>query len=434
MTPRGTAGAKKAPAARGRAASKSLSKGAALRDISDFKRALDLIVVGGGPAGLMAGLLFARAGCTVQVLEKHTDFFHDFRGDTVHPSTMEILDQLGMLQRFLERPHHKLHKAQFRLAGRVWTIGDLSRLRVVAPYAAIMPQWDFLDFVRTEASVFPGFRLAMKSAVESYLEENGHVVGVRLADGRELRARLVIAADGRHSLVRRILPLEKVAVPIDVFWFNVPHTVSGGEALLGSIERERILIMIDRGDHWQCALIISKGSAEELKAGGIEPIRRAIHTTAPHLDLSNLKKVDDLALLTVTIDRLTGWSKPGLLAIGDAAHAMSPVGGIGINLAIQDAVATANYLAGPLARGESVDGLLHKIQQRRLFPTRLVQFMQRLGQDRVFAPVLRPGEPITKAPWLVRFIDRHPVLQDITAHFVGLGVRRERVRSPNAYA
>jgi 2-polyprenyl-6-methoxyphenol hydroxylase-like FAD-dependent oxidoreductase len=395
---------------------------------------LDLIVVGGGPAGMLTGLLFARADCKVQVLEKHADFFRDFRGDTVHPSTMEILHQLGMLQRFLQRPHHKLHKAQFRLAGRIWTIGDLSRLHVVAPFAAIMPQWDFLDFVRTEAQAFPGFSLAMKSPVESYLEESGRVVGVRLGDGREIRARLVIAADGRHSIVRHLLPLEKLAVPIDVFWFNVPHDEGGGEALLGSIERERILIMIDRGDHWQCALIISKGSAEELKAGGIEPIRQAINTTAPNLDLTNLKKVDDLALLSVTIDRLTTWSKPGLLAIGDAAHAMSPVGGIGINLAIQDAVAAANFIAGPLARGEDVDPLLHKIQQRRLFPTRVVQFMQRLGQDKVFAPVLKPGKPITEAPWLVKLIDRHPVLQGIPAHFVGLGVRRERVRSPNAYA
>ena len=393
----------------------------------------DAIVVGGGPAGMMTGLLFARAGCRVLVLEKHPDFFHDFRGDTVHPSTMEILDQLGMLGRFLKRPHHKLHKAQFRLAGRVWTIGDLSRLRVVAPYAAIMPQWDFLDFVRSEAQAFSGFNLAMKSPVEGYVEEGGRVVGVRLADGRELRARLVIAADGRHSIVRRVLPLQSLAVPIDVFWFNVPHDDIGGEALLGSIERERILIMIDRGDHWQCALIISKGSAEELMAGGIEPIRQAIHTTAPGLDLSSLR-VDDLALLSVTIDRLTKWSKPGLLAIGDAAHAMSPVGGIGINLAIQDAVAAANALAGPLARGDDVDRLLHKIQRRRLFPTRVVQFMQRLGQDKVFAPVLLPGAPITEVPWLVKLIDRHPVLQGIPAHFVGLGVRRERVRSPNAYA
>jgi len=273
----------------------------------------------------------------------------------------------------------------------------------------------------------------MKSPVESNVEQDGRVVGVRLGEGRELRARLVIAADGRHSIVRRVLPLQSLAVPIDVFWFNVPHGDRGGEALLGSIERERILIMIDRGDHWQCALVISKGSAEELKAGGIEPIRKAIRTTAPELDLSNLK-VEDLALLSVTIDRLTHWSKPGLLAIGDAAHAMSPVGGIGINLAIQDAVAAANVLAGPLARGEDVDPLMHKIQQRRQFPTRVVQFMQKLGQDRVFAPVLKPGEPITEAPWLVKLIDRVPLLQGIPAHFVGLGVRRERVRSPNAYA
>jgi len=393
---------------------------------------LDLIVAGGGPAGMMAGLLFARAGCRVQVLEKHPDFFHDFRGDTVHPSTMEILDQLGMLERFLECPHHKLHKAQFRLAGRLWTIGDLSRLRTVAPYGVILPQWDFLDFLRREAEAFPGFRLAMRSPVDAYVEEQGRVVGVRLTDGSVLRAPLTIAADGRWSLVRRLLPLESLAVPIDVFWFNVPKTEPGGDALRGSIERERVLVMIDRGDHWQCALLISKGSAEELKAGGIEPIRKAIRTTAPELDLSALRKVDDLHLLNVSLDRLSSWSKPGLLAIGDAAHAMSPIGGIGISLAIQDAVAAANLLAGPLAAGEGVDRLLPGVEKRRLFPTRVAQFVQRMAQDRIFAPILRPGEPIRNVPLAIRLIDRTPLLQDIPAHFVGLGVRRERVRSPVA--
>jgi len=393
---------------------------------------LDLIIVGGGPAGMMAGLLFARAGCRVQVLEKHADFFHDFRGDTVHPSTMEILHQLGMLDRFLDCRHHRLHKAQFRLAGRLWTIGDLSRLDTVAPFAAIMPQWDFLDFLRREAASFPGFRLAMTSRVERYVEEDGKVVGVRLAGGEELRASLTLAADGRHSFVRKVLPLESLGVPIDVFWFNVPKTDPGGDALRGSIERERVLVMIDRNDHWQCALLISKGSSEELKAGGIEPIKKAILTTAPETDLSGLTKVDDLALLSVTLDRLTQWWKPGLLAIGDAAHAMSPIGGIGINLAIQDAVAAANVLAGPLAGGRPVDRLLNQVQERRLLPTRLVQFAQKLLQDKIFAPVLQPGEPIREVPFAVRLMDRLPLLQDFPAHFVGLGVRRERVRSPSA--
>jgi 2-polyprenyl-6-methoxyphenol hydroxylase-like FAD-dependent oxidoreductase len=393
---------------------------------------LDLIIAGGGPAGMMAGLLFARAGCRVKVLEKHPDFFHDFRGDTVHPSTMEILDQLGMLERFLQCPHHKLQKAQFRLAGRMWTIGDLSRLPTVAPYGVILPQWDFLDFLRREAEAFPGFRLAMSSPVAEFVEEQGRVVGVCLADGNALRAPLTIAADGRWSLVRKLLPLESLAVPIDVFWFNVPKTEPGGDALRGSIERERVLVMIDRGDHWQCALLISKGSAAELKAGGIEPIRKAIATTAPELDLSALRKVDDLHLLNVTLDRLRCWSKPGLLAIGDAAHAMSPIGGIGISLAIQDAVAAANLLAQPLASGKAVDRLLSKVEKRRLYPTRVAQFVQRMAQDHIFAPVLQPGEPIRDVPLAVRLIDRTPLLQDIPARFVGLGVRRERVRSPAA--
>jgi len=379
---------------------------------------------------MMTGLLFARAGCRVQVFEKHADFLHDFRGDTVHPSTMEILDELGMLDRLLECPHHKLHKAQFRLAGDVWTIGDLSRLRTVAPFATIIPQWDFLHFLRREAEAHPGFGLRIKSPVESFIEEGGRVVGVRLGDQSEHYARLVIATDGRHSLVRKVLPLEDLAVPIDVFWFNIRKTEPGGDALRGSIERERVLVMIDRGDHWQCALLISKGTAEELKAGGIEPIKAAIRAAAPELNLSGLEKVDDLHLLTVTLDRLTRWSKPGLLAIGDAAHAMSPIGGIGISLAVQDAVAAANVLAEALASGSNVDPLLRKVQKRRMLPTRIVQYVQKLAQDRIFAPVLQPGRPINDVHWAVRLIDRTPLLQDIPAHFVGLGVRRERVRSP----
>jgi 2-polyprenyl-6-methoxyphenol hydroxylase-like FAD-dependent oxidoreductase len=392
---------------------------------------LDLIVVGGGPAGMMAGLLFARAGCRVKVLEKHADFFRDFRGDTVHPSTMEILDQLGMLQRFLKRPHSELRGAELELAGRTWKIGDLTRLNTPAPFIAMMPQWDFLDFLRDEAAVFPGFSLDMEAPVENFLQDRNRVAGVRLRDGRELKARLTIAADGRDSLVRQLhmLPVEVLGAPMDVFWFRVAKK-PGGDRLRGSFERGRLLVLIDRGDYWQCALVIPKGAAEKLKARGIGPIRDAVHAAAPDVDLKDLDDVDDLKLLSVALDRLTTWYRPGLLAIGDAAHAMSPIGGIGINLAIQDAVAAANALARPLARGEDVDPLLHKVQDRRMFPTRVIQRAQKLAQDNIIGRLLEPGEPIRKAPLLIRLLDRFELLQRIPGRLIGLGVRRERVRSP----
>ena len=384
----------------------------------------------------MAGLLFARAGCRVTVLEKHADFFRDFRGDTVHPSTMEILHQLGLLEKFLQRPHSRVDRAEIRLAGRDWTIGDLSHLDTPAPFIAFMPQWEFLDFLRQAASIYPGFKLKMQAEVAGFIEDAGAVVGVRLADGRELLAPLTIAADGRSSIVRRtgMLEVETLGAPMDILWFKVGKTRAGGGALRGSFERGRLAVLIDRGDYWQCALVIPKGGANQLKARGIGHVRALIAGAAPDLDLGEIDAWEDFHLLSVSLDRLKRWHRPGLLAIGDAAHAMSPIGGIGINLAIQDAVAAANALAEPLSRRTDVNGLLEQVQARRLFPTRMIQAGQKAAQDNVIGRLLQPGPPIARAPLPVRLLGRFPLLRRIPGRIVGLGVRRERVRSPDAYA
>jgi 2-polyprenyl-6-methoxyphenol hydroxylase-like FAD-dependent oxidoreductase len=394
----------------------------------------DLIVVGGGPAGVMTALLFARAGCTVRVLEKHADFFRDFRGDTVHPSTMEILDQLGLLKRFLERPHNRLDRGEFRIAGKDWLVAELSQLDTPAPFIAMMPQWDFLDFLRDEAAVYPGFDLRMSSPVAGFVEKDGAIRGVQMEDGTEVRARLVIAADGRSSLIRehKVLPVTVLGAPMDVLWFRLAKHEASDGALRGTFGGNRILVLIDRGDYWQCAFVIRKGTADAIEAHGIENIRAAVAQAAPELDLSELDSVDDLHLLSVSLDRLTRWHCPGLLAIGDAAHAMSPIGGIGINLAVQDAVAAANALAGPLAAGADVNRLLRKVQDRRMLPTRIVQGAQKLAQDRFIGKLLQPGAEVEKAPMFVRVLQRAPLLRRLTGRAVGLGVRRERVRSPDA--
>lgn len=382
---------------------------------------------------MLAGLLFARAGVPVRVLEKHADFFRDFRGDTIHPSTMEILGQLGMLGRFLARPHQRLTSAQVRVAGRYWTIGDLAHLRTPAPFIAMMPQWDFLDFLRNEAAAFPSFSLEMSAAATGFTEGQGCTTGITLADGRNLTADLVIAADGRSSIARVLLPLETLDAPMDVFWFRIDKANNPGSGLRASVDGRRMVVLIDRASYWQVAYLIPKGGAEPVKAKGDEWIAAEVAAAFPDLIFppGALKSIDDLHLLTVALDRLTCWHCPGLLAIGDAAHAMSPIGGIGINLAIQDAVAAANILAGPMARGEPVDGLLDKVQARRLFPTRFVQFAQKLAQDAIIGRVLG-GAPITRAPLAIRLLDRYPLLRRIPGRLIGLGIRRERVTSGTA--
>jgi 2-polyprenyl-6-methoxyphenol hydroxylase-like FAD-dependent oxidoreductase len=394
----------------------------------------DLLIVGGGPAGMMAGLLFARAGVRVLVLEKHADFFRDFRGDTVHPSTMEILSELGMLERFLQRPHHRITGAQIDFNGRLLTIGDLSHLRMPAPFIAMMPQWDFLDFLRDEAAAYPGFSLRMEAEVVGVTETDGRVAGVRLANGETLSARLVLMCDGRSSLARQLLPLENLGAPIDVFWFAVPK-ITTGNALRGSVRGYRLIVLIDRGDYWQCAFVIAKGGAEAIKARGIAAFREDVRTAAPDLPPLDeaLPDWDAVRLLSVALDRLTRWSRPGLLAIGDAAHAMSPVGGIGINLAIQDAVAAANILAGPMARGEPVEPLLERVQQRRMFPTRMVQGAQRQAHERVLRPLIEGRRSVPARPPLpLRLLNRFPLLRRIPGYFIGHGIQQEHVRSPVA--
>lgn len=381
----------------------------------------------------MAGLLFARSGVSVRVLEKHADFFRDFRGDTVHPSTMEILDELGLLGRFLQRPHDRVDGAVVRVAGRDYSVGDLSHLASPAPFIAMMPQWEFLDFLRDEAEAYPGFALEMNAAVSGFVEEGGRIAGVRLSSGRAIRSgKLVLMADGRSSLVRKqgLLPVRQLGAPMDIFWFRLEKADNPGDKLRGAIDTGRMAVLIDRRTYWQAAFIIPKGAGEGLKARGIEWLRGEMQALFPEIDLSSkLTSTDELHLLSVALDRLETWHRPGLLAIGDAAHAMSPIGGIGINLAIQDAVAAANFLAGPLARGEDVDRLLPSVQKRRAFPTRVIQAGQKAAQDNVIGAVLS-GKPINRAPLAVRLLDRFPLLRRIPGRIIGQGVRRERVRSP----
>ena len=397
----------------------------------------DVLILGGGPAGMMAGLLFARAGVATLVLEKHADFLRDFRGDTVHPSTMEILHQLGMLERFLKRPHSRIAQARVSIAGQTLTIGDLSHLDTPAPFIAMMPQWEFLDFLHQEARAFPAFALEMEAEAVSLLEEKGRISGAVLADGRTIRARkLVIAADGRGSIIRRqrLLPVTTLGAPMDVFWFALPKADAGEDALRGVFDAGRIFVLIDRDSYWQCAMIIPKGGGDALLAQGMPAIRARIEAALPDLGPLDAVLTDaaQLHLLSVALDRLDRWHRPGLLAIGDAAHAMSPIGGIGINLAIQDAVAAANILASPLRLDADPDPLLGRVQAKRLWPTRIIQAGQKLAQDRVIGPLLAQPEPLLRPPWPLRLLNRFPRLRRIPGRIIGLGIMRETVRAPQA--
>ncbi|MHA4838916.1 FAD-dependent oxidoreductase [Sphingopyxis sp. MSC1_008] len=396
-----------------------------------------VIIVGGGPAGMVAGLLLARAGVPVTVLEKHSDFLRDFRGDTVHPSTLELFHEIGLLEELLKEPHAAIDTMTLNLLGGHYTIATMKHLPVAARFVAMMPQWDLLDFIAGHGRKYPTFDLRMSTeATGLTYDAANRVSGVTLASGEMLAARLVIAADGRRSVLRDAaeLPLEDLGAPMDVLWFRipVPAGMNMSEVALGTIDKGGMVVAIPRGDYWQCAQIIEKGGFAPIEARGIAAFRDKIVEIAPGLaaGIDAIQSFDDVKLLTVALDRLTRWSRPGLLAIGDAAHAMSPVGGVGINLAVQDAVATANILAAPLAAGADPDPLLAKVQDRRWTPTTRMQGLQRFAHQRVIEPMLR-GE-ITRVPFAVRLLDSIPLLRRIPGRVLGLGFGRQHVQSPLA--
>jgi len=386
---------------------------------------------------MMAGLLFARAGVQTVVLEKHGDFLRDFRGDTVHPSTLELFRELGSIDRLLARPHDAVSELTGKVAGRTVRIADFGRLKIRSRFIAMMPQWEFLDFLKGEAAHFPAFSLRMNAeATGLSFDAEGRVDGVQLADGNRLGAGLVIAADGRRSVLRgaAALPLEDLGAPMDVFWFRLPKSDTPGNDTMGVFEAGRLLVLIDRGAYWQAAYVFPKGEADAVRARGLDAFRAEVASLAPATasTLGTLTDWDQMKLLSVSLDRLTRWHCPGLLAIGDAAHAMSPVGGVGINLAVQDAVAAANILAGPMARGDDPDPLLSRVQARRMLPVRIIQTGQKLIQDRVIGTLLQPDARLDHVPLPLRLLDRHAWLRGIPARIVGLGVRREHIRSPVA--
>jgi len=396
-------------------------------------------IVGGGPAGMMAGYLFARAGVKTLVLEKHGDFLRDFRGDTVHPSTLEIMYELGLAERLLKRPHQKIERLGGNFGDTHLRIGDFTRIKAHYPFVVLMPQWDFLDFLSDEAKKLPSFSLAMNTEATGLIEENGRVVGVRAKGpdgGIEIRSKLTIGADGRHSTVREASGLKvlDIGAPIDVFWFRVDRDPALGEDVLFNAAAGRIVVTINRGDYWQCAYVIAKDEAPRIRAAGLDAFRRSVVEAVPWLSshIDQIASFDDVKLLTVTVDRLEKWARPGLVMIGDSAHAMSPVGGIGINLAIQDAVASANLLAGRLASGTLTDADLERVRERRLWPTRIIQFVQVQAHRLILTPLLNDKERAPKPPLPIRIVSAVPWLQRRFASWVGLGVRPEHVHSPRA--
>jgi 2-polyprenyl-6-methoxyphenol hydroxylase-like FAD-dependent oxidoreductase len=390
-------------------------------------------VVGGGPAGMMLGYLLARAGVAVTVLEKHNDFFRDFRGDTVHPSTLELMYELGILEDFLKVPHQRLETVGGIYGDYAFRVGDFRYVPTHCKFVALMPQWDFLNFLAGKARQFPAFNLRMQHEAVDLIRDGDRITGVaaQTPEGPvQIRADLVVGCDGRHAVTRQAahLEVEEFGVPIDVLWFRITRTTNDPEQLLGNINYGRGLILIPRSDYFQAGLVIPKGSFGELQRQGLESLQNLLRRIAPYLGdrVEELRDWDQIKLLTVQINRLRQWHRPGLLCIGDAAHAMSPVGGVGINLAIQDAVATANLLADPLRQGRMSEAMLAQIQQRREFPTRATQFVQ-VNAHKLLQKIFENPGP-AKAPWQLKAAVHIPGLRHVTARLVGVGVRPEHIR------
>jgi 2-polyprenyl-6-methoxyphenol hydroxylase-like FAD-dependent oxidoreductase len=395
-------------------------------------------IAGGGPAGMMLGFLLARAGVDVLVLEKHADFLRDFRGDTIHPSTLDVMYDLGLLDEFLKRPHQEVNELRGLIGDDLIVLADLKHLPTHCKFIALMPQWDFLDFLADHAKRYPGFSLRMKADVDELLVEGDKVVGLRAKtpDGDlEVRADLVVGADGRHSTVRERagLQVEDIGAPMDVLWMRLLKRPEDGAQLLGRILPGRLFVMIDRGDYWQCAYVITKGGFDAVRAKGLEAFRRSLVEINPALAgrVQEIASWDDVKLLTVKIDRLKRWYRDGLLCIGDAAHAMSPVGGIGINVAIQDAVAAGNILGPALRAGLVPESLLAAVQSRREWPTRMTQGLQVVVQNLVIRNVLQLQKQ-PRAPFLVKLLNWFPALRRIPGRIIGMGFRPEHVRTPEA--
>ena len=395
-------------------------------------------IAGGGPAGMMLGFLLARAGVRVVVLEKHADFFRDFRGDTVHPSTLEFMYELGLLDRFLKLPHQEVETLSAQIGAQHLQMADFRHLPTHCKFIALMPQWNFLNFLAEEGKRYKTFDLRMQADATDLIEENGRVAGLiaRTPEGQlAIRAGLTVGCDGRHSTVREKAGLvsEDYGAPMDVLWFRLTRKTSDSADTFGHVEAGRLMVMLDRGDYWQCAYVIPKGGIERVKAEGLEAFRARVVEMSPFVSdrIAELKTWDDVKLLSVTVDRLRKWWRPGLICIGDAAHAMSPIGGVGINVAVQDAVAAANRLAAPLRAGKVTDEDLQAIEQRRTPAVRFTQWLQLTIQKRVISRVLASHER-PKPPLAFKAFGIFPVLRRIPARLLGIGIRPEHVRTPEA--
>ena len=394
-------------------------------------------IAGGGPAGMMLGFLLARAGVRVVVLEKHADFLRDFRGDTVHPSTLELIYELGLLDEFLKLPHRTVDRLSLQVGNQRVRLIDLTHLPTQCKFIALMPQWDFLNFLAAHGRRYGQFDLRMRAEATDLIERTDQVAGVRVKtpDGElTVEADLVVGCDGRHSTIREKAGLQSddYGAPMDALWFRVTRRDSDGADVFGHIEAGALLVMLDRGDYWQCAYVIPKGGIDRVKADGIEAFRSRVVALSPFLAdrVGELKSFDDIKLLSVMVNRLRQWWRPGLICIGDAAHAMSPIGGVGINIAVQDAVAAANRLAAPLKAGTMTSDHLQAIQARRDFPARMTQKIQLTMQNRIIGPALRATrEP--KPPLLFKLFDAFPVLRRIPARLLAIGIQPEHVQTPD---